>query len=95
MKLDLDTPVQVWWRDSCSVGGGRWGSREELLADCRKPDLLEYRSVGYVLADDKDRLVLVQNRACDYENVADVMVIPREAVTKVELLKPAPAKNRK
>jgi hypothetical protein len=74
--------VLVEWLDS--NGTHTWESYDTMLASCRSAGLL-CQSVGWVLLDAPDRLVLVPNLA-ETGSVQDAMTIPRCAVLSTTIL---------
>ena len=81
MRLD---PVEVTWVDPHASGG--WRAPEDEL---ERAVPLACTSVGYLLEQDEQRLVLVQSSADDQgdELVADSLAIPAEVVRKVRRLR--------
>lgn len=76
--------LYVEWLDSCSVVGGVW-KRGGAVRDS-EPSLV--KSVGFVVARDKERIVLAAHVADDGSDyLGGDMCIPRSAVKKVRRLK--------
>ena len=69
--------AEVEWIDS--VSSGRWGTREEYIEKAAVPLCW---SVGYVLVNDKERIVLLQS-CSDNGDVADSISIPKKAVRRL------------
>ena len=81
MRLDA---VEVTWLDPHASGG--WRAPDDEL-DRAVP--LTCTSVGYLLRQDEERLVLVQSSADDQgdELVADSLAIPAAVIRKVRRLR--------
>jgi len=80
---------EVTWIDSS--GGARW----ETLQAIRESAIPTITSVGYVLADEPDRVLLVQSldlhdgREHEEQNGDNYVLIPRPAITGIETLRSA------
>lgn len=64
--------VEIVWKDACTGGG--WSDprtyvEKEVLATCR--------SVGYLLDESRERVLLVQSQGERTGNVADSIAIPK------------------
>jgi hypothetical protein len=70
--------VEVIW-DDCLLFTGGWEAHAAVMRQRRR---LRQRSVGYVLADDKDGVVLAA-ALCQGGNVFGAHVIPRAQIVKV------------
>ncbi len=70
--------VEVCWVDSNSCDA--WQSVEDTLATMRQS--MACRSIGYLLADDPDRVILVGNLN-DTGQVCASFAIPRVAITSL------------
>jgi hypothetical protein len=68
--------VEVTWLDSCGWSG--WHEKDEVIA---LNESLESTSIGYVIRDLEDRLVLAQSESLHY--YGEVLSIPKVAITKV------------
>ena len=78
----------VDWVDSCSIGTWKRPEQyqEESYSVCQ--------SVGFLINKDAEKVTLLQSRALETGNLADGIVIPRVAVTKITKLKSANKKRR-
>lgn len=75
-------PVFVEWRDSCSFGRQCWRSLEDTQEEL-KPSKIQ--SVGFLIADEKDRIVLT-GHISDGDDESGGFVIPRGCITKLTKL---------
>ena len=80
--------VEVDWIDSSSQWG--WKNLDKLRGDCKSRSLL-CRTVGYLIADEDDRIALVQSLAWVDEKIPptsgdSMMTIPRMAIVKIRKL---------
>lgn len=76
-EWSLNRRVEVEWEDSMSTSG--WAPTDkhnELSQDLR------CISIGYVIADTKDRVILAQSQST-HGSAADTISIPRSAVRRV------------
>ena len=69
--------VEVEWLDS--VSEGRWQPREDVGREATREAML-HRSVGYLVSDTEDFVLLAGSRKEDGSWVADTMQIPKVAV---------------
>ena len=74
-------PALVTWVDSASVDG--WGP----LKKRRKEKPVEIWSVGWIVHEDDDRLVMVSHRADETKEAGGTWAIPRACVKSVVRLK--------
>ena len=82
--------VVVDWTDSCSMTGGPWHSVESIKEDINKQSLA-CRSVGWLIAESKDAIVLVAHQAfgtkeAELNQVSGDMTIPKCAIEKMKVL---------
>lgn len=76
--------LYVEWVDSCMVVGGVWKKGD----DVRESEPALVKSVGFVVAQDKQRIVLAAHVAVDgSDSFGGDMCIPRSAVKRVRRLK--------
>lgn len=73
--------LRVEWVDS-QVIGGSWESVRDLLK--RRKTVL-CRSVGFVLADDEDGIVLAAS--INGRNAAGITIIPRQSITSIRRIR--------
>jgi hypothetical protein len=78
--------VEVEWLDSMSEG--RWVDMETAVRTATR-EAMCHRSVGYLIHETDDLVLLAGSRSEGGENVADTMQIPRVAVLAVHDLKGA------
>jgi hypothetical protein len=71
--------LEVEWVDSHTGGNGWQPVHEYLRKKHRRPMLT---SVGYLLADDKKGVVLANSVDPNYNNAAEVISIPIEAIIR-------------
>jgi len=85
--------VEVLWEDS--EQGADWGKLEDILTD---QGSLSCRSVGYVVADKEDRIILASSITADEtyeEHVSHYIIIPKSCIKSVKELRPkSPAKKK-
>lgn len=74
--------VEVEWIDSCSYH--RWTDPDH-LGEIAVPS--DCRSIGYLLVNDKDRIVVVQSLDDDGGSASEAMAIPKVCVKKIRTLK--------
>ena len=79
--------VEVEWMDTAQEGG--WRTLEENAA--RLPDRIV--SVGYLITDEDDRIVILQSRQIEGDLGADTTVIPRACVVGTHLLSRLPSET--
>ena len=77
--------VEVTWLDYTHHDSG-WRSKAHYKRQAKKTPLA-HTSVGYLLADKKDYIVIYQSFGAGTRNIAEVSQIPRAAVTRVEVLR--------
>jgi hypothetical protein len=82
--------VEVEWRDS--QGEPSWAEREDAI---RKANVTGCRSVGWVLVDDDDKLVIAACLDVPSDRVGDVTAIPRENIEDVHDLSRPAARRKK
>ena len=75
--------VEVEWLDYCSMAGSTWNSME----DVKRLAIIHMESVGYVISDTKDELVLASHISKDLENCSGDMCIMKKAITKMKVLR--------
>lgn len=76
--------VEIEWLDSISEG--RWNDREQIERQANRANML-HRSVGYLLMDNDDFVLLAGSRGETNENYADTMQIPKVAVLAIHDLR--------
>jgi hypothetical protein len=76
--------VEVFWRDSAALRG--WRPASDIEENTAMEDYLDCRTAGYLLHSLPDRIVIAQSASLDIEQVADVMTIPREAISQIKEL---------
>lgn len=76
--------VQVEWIDS--VSAAEWLSCDDALARACKPGVLDCTSVGLLLSDSDEYLLLCTSYMRDGDLVQGCLQIPREAVREVKEL---------
>jgi hypothetical protein len=77
--------VQVTWIDS--ISDGAWVTREEAVSRATKDDILDCTSVGLLLADTDDYVLLATSHMRDGDLVQGLLQIPRVAVREVKELR--------
>lgn len=77
--------VQVEWIDS--ISDGSWVTREEAVTRAQKGDILACTSVGLLLADTDDYVLLATSHMRDGDLVQGLLQIPRVAVRGVKELR--------
>ena len=78
--------VEIEWVDS--VSEGRWNDKDEALRIATLEAML-HRSVGYLLREDDDMVLIAGSRSENEYNVCDTMQIPKVAVLSMRDLKGA------
>lgn len=76
--------VEVEWLDS--VGEGRWQPREVIELEATR-DAMLHRSVGCLIVDTDDFVLLAGSRKEDESWFADTMQIPKTAVLAIHELR--------
>lgn len=76
--------VEVEWLDS--VSEGRWHPKDDAIREATR-DVMLHRSVGYLVHETDELILLAGSRGEDGANVADTMQIPRVAVLQVRKLR--------
>ena len=71
--------VVVEWDDHCEAEGTPWMTRDE-AADCQ---LAHCRSVGWLVHEDSERVVLTTSQVDGDDTVARPFVIVRAAVRRI------------
>lgn len=82
MSADTETPrrmVEVEWLDSVTIGDG-WITRDDLQRLARDPAAMRHRTVGYLIDEGDEYLLLVGSAADDGGTVSGTMQIPRVAI---------------
>lgn len=80
--------VEVEWIDSNSVTG--WHPETEALMDIERPDHMLCCSIGYVIHEDENKLVITNGFAAQgagLRDVGDVMSIPKVAIRDTKYLR--------
>jgi len=70
--------IEVLWKDANTASG--WLTREEALATL--PQLC--RSIGYLLLQDKEQLIIVQSVQEGNEDVGDALCLPIDSVLDIK-----------
>ena len=70
--------VQVEWDDSTTLSG--WNTKDSLD---RKPTDLRCISVGWLVSQSKDRIVVSSSATSDFEAFNTPMSIPRSAIRRM------------
>lgn len=89
LTVEIGDPILVEWLDSSHFT--RWHAPEELRE--RVGDSLKCSSVGYAFDIREDRVAVVMNKSWEDDamtkphNVAEVTVIPRQAIVNIRKLK--------
>ena len=73
--------VEISWHDSCAAGGG-W----EHIDNLSTMALSTCRSVGYLTAKDKQKIILAQSYAKNDTELMNVIAIPRGCVESIKEL---------
>lgn len=81
---DAARMVEVEWLDSMSEG--RWMDTETAISRATREVML-HRSVGYLIHETDDLILLAGSRGESSEHVSDTMQIPRVAILAVHDLK--------
>jgi hypothetical protein len=68
----------VAWVDSASVNGGLWVTRDEINPDVMTNEGLTQRTVGWVLDESDEVLLLAQSVGPD--RIGAVLAIPKAAI---------------
>ena len=68
--------VQVDWVDASSQD--RWRGKDKLY----ESELLEVRSIGFVIRSNRKEVVLAQSRS-ELDNVCNTIAIPRYSIRKI------------
>ena len=63
--------VEIIWKDAC----GEYGYED--IEDARKKPLATLRSVGYILNQDEEQVIIVQTTSLTCEHVSGRQNIPR------------------
>lgn len=69
--------VEVEWLDA--VSEGRWHGRDAAIREATRDSML-HRSVGYLVHEDIEMVLLAGSRSESGDSIADTMQIPRVAV---------------
>ena len=77
--------VQVEWLDSMTDGG--WSDRDDAIRRAEHPDVLRVTSVGYLIADTDEWLLLATSHGPHADIVQGCVQIPREIVREVRELR--------
>jgi hypothetical protein len=77
--------VQVEWVDSMADGG--WSDREDAIRRAENPDVMNVSSVGYLVAEADDRLLLASSFGPHADIVQGCVQIPSAAVREVKELR--------
>jgi hypothetical protein len=72
-------PVLIRWRDSHVESG--WAPVDEALRKIEDADYLAAVSVGLLVHEDEDKVVICMSIGNTGEEVCDLQTIPREAIT--------------
>jgi len=73
--------VEVEWIDSSGTSG--WHPESEALTDLQRPDHMLCCTIGYVIHEDSDKIVLTSSFAAQgagMRDVGDVIAIPQFAI---------------
>ena len=70
--------VEVQWLDSFVLSGWHCSEAEVDISKCQ--------TIGYVLRDEKDSLVLAQSLS-DAGNIADIIAIPKVSIIDIKEIK--------
>lgn len=79
--------VRVDWTDSVTDGG--WSDREEAIRRAAAPDVMACTSVGFVIDDTPEYLLVGTSWMRDGDLVQGALQIPRVAVREVRRLRRA------
>jgi hypothetical protein len=78
--------VRITWTDSMTVSEG-WASIEDYVTSSSSVSCV---SLGFLINEDDEKLVLAMNYDPDNDHVNQTIVIPRVSVEKIEDLEAAP-----
>lgn len=88
MKIKI---LYVIWLDHCSVSS--WMDREEAI---KTADMAEIHTVGWLIHEDKDKLVLALNIDSSNDNVSDAITIYKKCITeRIEVVAKKTKKGKK
>lgn len=78
--------VEIEWLDSLVIDGGLWIDADMIDEDDR--DQMLHRSVGYLVSESDETLVLATSYMCDQEQkIGGVNVIPKRCVLSIHELR--------
>jgi hypothetical protein len=72
--------VRVVWEDSISLDQGAWMDIADVTTELNNQEALIHESVGYLIADNTDRIALAGSRSKDGLRVSNVIEIGRRAI---------------
>lgn len=84
MKKRLPPIVEIEWLDTMSTSG--WQTKDDRLRQTKIEDM-DHRSIGYLLKRGPEYVVVAQSVGEQHDNVGDTLMIPRQAVKKVTVLR--------
>lgn len=85
MEQQIQVIAYIEWVDSSHLAN-RWTDREEALGDVTKRLAGEpIRSAGLLLSQDDKAIVLALSFDSNQDDVAQVMLIPRSAILRMEV----------
>lgn len=78
--------VEVQWLDS--VSEGRWHAKDDVIREATY-DAMLHRSVGFLVHETEELILLAGSRGENGVMVADTMQIPRSAILHIRKLRSA------
>ena len=82
------TYVKVIWKDIAGVSSGdnsgAWLSKEEALEESQKLFDSEYITIGEIIQETKDFIVIAATKDLEGDLYSDVSMIPKSVVVRVE-----------
>lgn len=76
--------VHLKWFDHCSYSG--WHDIEEIEHPKSGPQLAVIESIGYLVCEDKDKIIISANMGSD-DSFGDILVIIKKAIIQRKELK--------
>lgn len=80
-KVSIEAEIsKVEWLDSGAVVSDGWTSLEDTIEKTKGVDFLHAETVGYVVYEDEDIIIMAQTLDMDAEKLLNAQVIARDAV---------------
>lgn len=83
---ELDV-VEIEWKDSTSMGDGRWICVDEIMYDPEEDQALTVYSAGYLVKETENEYRIIQSYHLDRLQICSLLIIPKVAVVNIEILK--------